>query len=251
MDLSRSLLALADIPTRLLRHIQHTRPDYRAFLFEDLVRRLGDAKPRRILEIGPRDGEDTRRLVTLGAERVVLVDLPAVKPQIEQWLPELRDSPVEIIYANIMYDAVVDQLEPFDIVWCAGVLYHNPEQLRFIRQLYDLLAPGGTLVLESATARRPATRNENCVEIWFPPDKTKSRPYHLAVNVTHLPSIKAIESWLHMIGFTEIERSSCHHRVAWSLAADRAAYLARRPLEDVRSSYYAQYDGGYLVGRAR
>ena len=33
-------------------------------------------------------------------------------------------------------------------MWCTGVLYHNPEQLRFVRQLFDLTAPGGHLVLE-------------------------------------------------------------------------------------------------------
>ena len=38
-----------------------------------------------------------------------------------------------------MYDPVVKQLERFDCVWCTGVLYHNPEQLRMIKKLCDLL----------------------------------------------------------------------------------------------------------------
>lgn len=42
-------------------------------------------------------------------------------------------------------------------------------------------------MIESATARRPATRNDSWVEIWFPPDKRAMKKLHLSPNITHLP----------------------------------------------------------------
>ena len=240
-----------DVPVRVARRFRNDRPDYRSFLFEDLQQRLDGIKPKRILEIGPRDGHDTKRLVTLGAEKLILVDLPDKQEAINSWLPDLADAPVELIYGNIMYDRRFDAIDPFDIVWCTGVLYHNPEQLRFIRQLFDLTAPGGLLVLETATARRPKTRNENCVEIWYPPDKAKSRPYHVSINVTHLPSEKAVWSWLEMAGFCEIAKSQCHRRITRSLASTRVAFIARRSIETVPSIYYSHVGHEFPIGRGR
>ena len=250
MDLGRAFLYLSDLPARAVRRLRGHRVDYRGFLFDDLARALGPRKPSRILEIGPRDGEDTRRLTTLGAARIILVDLPNQKPKIDGWLPALAGVPIEVVYGNIMYDRAFDRIEPFDVVWCTGVLYHNPEQLRFIRQLFDLTAPGGHLVLETATARRPRTRDQNCVEIWFPPDKEQALSHHLSTNITHLPSDRAVESWLRMIGFAEIARSDCHRRVARTLAATRVAYLARRPPGDV-GIYYGHAGHEFPLGRAR
>lgn len=251
MDLGRTLLFLCDFPVRVWRKIRGEHVDYRALLFEDLKRRLGATKPRRILEIGPRDGEDTRRLATLGADEIVLVDLPNQKDRIDKWLPKLAGAPVTLKLGNIMYDRAFDTVAPFDVVWCTGVLYHNPEQLRFVRQLFDLTAPGGLLVLETATARLPGLRNKNCVEIWYPPDKPKSLSYHLSVNVTHLPSIKAVESWLAMVGFTETDLSACHRKVLWLLAATRGAWVSRRPAQGEVGTYYAHTGGDFPIGRTR
>ena len=48
-------------------------PDYRALLFEELRAYLGDRRPSRVLEIGPKDGFDTRRRLTLEPQRRTLV----------------------------------------------------------------------------------------------------------------------------------------------------------------------------------
>lgn len=132
--------------------------DYRAYLFEELVAYLGGRRPARILEIGPKDGLDTPRLFGLEPERLVLLDLPRLEASNQVWLSRLDTSRIEYVSANVMYSTVVNALEPFDVVWCPGVLYHNPEQLRMVRRLADLLKPGGVLVLESATTRRRRLR---------------------------------------------------------------------------------------------
>ena len=64
-----------------------------------------------------------------------------------------------------MCDSTCATLEPFDVVWCTEVLYHNPKQLRMVKLLFDLVHKSGILVIESATARRRNLRDENCVEI--------------------------------------------------------------------------------------
>jgi SAM-dependent methyltransferase len=247
LRLRHALLSPFDRATSLYRRLAGGIPDYRALLFQDLVERLEQRQPRRMLEIGPRDGEDTRRLLTLRPEKLVLVDLPVMRERVESWRPSLADAPIELIFANFMYDRRFDDIEPFDVVWCTGVLYHNPEQLRLVRQLYDATAPGGLLVLETATARRPSTMNSNCVEIWYPPDKALSSKNHLSINVTHLPSRAAIRSWMELVGFTDVRESRALRRVSYALGATRAAMIGRKPI-DAKPGSYGQ---DFPIGRAR
>ena len=143
------------------------------------------------------------------------------------------------------------RLEPYDVVWCTGVLYHNPEQLRMVRRLADLVRPDGVLVLESATTRRPRLLAANCVEVLYPPSEKVKRKYHVSMNITHLPSARAIESWLAMVGLERIVRATCHRRVSRDLALARAAYLATRPLAPGAALYYALAgDEGYDIGKS-
>lgn len=179
-------------------------------------------RPRRILEVGPKDGLDTRRLLTLHPDHLTLVDLPGRA----QVVVDSGDAVVEYIADNVVWMPYPGQ---YDLIWCTGVLYHVKEQYRLIERFYNWLTPGGTLVLESATIRRWWLRRKRCVEILYPPDPVVKRRYHLSLNVTHLPSSSAIEAWLEMAGFKGIERSECHARVSWRLARHRAAYLATRP----------------------
>ena len=227
--------------------------DYRRFLFDELQARLEGRKPDRILEIGPKDGKDTRRLLSLEPGQLTLVDLPRLYEHNQKWLAELDASKIDYLSANLMYSEEAAKLDPFDIVWCTGVLYHNPEQLRMIRKLHDLLVPGGWLVLESATARvYPGLRNVNCVEVIWPPSEELKRKYSISMNITHLPSAKAMESWLQMVGFEDVARSGCHRYVSRALHKGRAAYLARKPDTPRDGAYYSlgESEEGYLIGKS-
>lgn len=252
MSSSVAIDSLLDLATRITRRLTGRRgPDYRELLFQDLRRKLAGQRPLRILEIGPRDGEDTKRLLTLNPDVLVLVDLPDKEARVRQWLAELAAPNIELTIANIMYDEECADLEPFDVVWCTGVLYHNPEQLRMVKRLFDFTRRGGVLVIESATARRRHLRDENCVEIWFGVPKTTHSAHHVSVNVTHLPSKRAILSWLGMVGFEDICVSDCLHRVLRKLGRDRAAFIAQRPQHDVKAAYYAIAGLDYEIGKAR
>jgi SAM-dependent methyltransferase len=242
---------LMDIPPRVYRRVRGNSVDYRACLFSEVVDMLGDRKVARILEVGPRDGADTRRLLTLEPDALVLVDLPSKEARVRAWLAEMGSDRVEFIVGNLMYSDEIAALEPFDLVWCAGVLYHNPEQLRMLRHLYDLVRPGGLLVIESATVRRRGLRDENCVEIWHNVDKVTHVRHHLSVNVTHVPSRRAIASWLEMVGFDVVLESRCHRQVGRALAQARAAFIARRSGEGEGGSYYTHTQGNYPIARSR
>lgn len=251
IDLGLLCARALDVPAHLLRRAgREATPDYRALLFDELKAWLSPP-PRRILEIGPRDGEDTRRLLTLRPERLVLVDLPNQEARVRGWLTPLAAPNVDLIVGNLMQDARIAALEPFDLVWCTGVLYHNPEQLRMVRRLFDLTVPGGLLVLESSTARRPGLRGEACVEIWHGVPKAEHRRHHVSTNITHLPSRRAIAAWLAMVGFEEIVESTCHRRVSRALALSRAAFIARRGAGEGGAYYTLAGDGGYALGRDR
>jgi tRNA (mo5U34)-methyltransferase len=240
-----------DLPRRVIRRLTNERRDYRLYMFEHLQSYLGGGKPASILEIGPRDGVDTERLLSLSPERMVQAELPHAREALEKDLAArgILDR-VDIRYGNIMYDDVLSDAVPFDLIWCAGVLYHNPEQLRMIARLYDWLAPGGTLVLETATARRFPTRNLKCVEIWHDVPKSVQRRYHLSHHITHLPSISAVQAWLAMAGFDGIEHSPCHRRQSFALSRVRGAFLCRRNADSVEGAYYSHTDENYPIGRA-
>ena len=252
-DAERMLCRLMDLPGRASRRLLgQPQIDYRAVLFDELRTRLAGREPSRVLEIGPRDGEDTKRLTSLNQKHTVLVDLPNREEWIRSWLPVLAPASVELLVGNLMYDTRIEALEPFDVVWCTGVLYHNPEQLRMMRRLFDLTKPGGVLVMESATARRPGLRHENVVEIWYPADKAKMRPLHISTNVTHLPSRRAMQSWMEMVGFEDIRLSACHRAVGRGLAADRAAFIGLRPTTTAKSAtYYSSVGLNYEMGLSR
>ena len=228
-----------------------TPVDYREALFAELCVYLDGTRPARILEIGPKDGHDTRRLLGLDPKTLTLIDLPRMLATNEQWLRELDRSRIEYISENFMYGEAVQALEPYDCIWCTGVLYHNPEQLRMLRKLWDLLKPGGVLVLESAVTRRRRLRGENCVEIIYPPSEAVKKKYHLSLNITHLPSSRAIASWLNMIGFEDVSRARLGRRVSVALARTRAAFFARKPLTPKAGAYYAFHgETGFEIGRA-
>jgi hypothetical protein len=81
-------------------------------------------KIKRILEIGPKDGEDTRRLLSLQPQKLILLDLPDKKETLTKKLVDLQGS-FELHIGNFMYEEL--RLGLFDLVCCTGVLYHNPE----------------------------------------------------------------------------------------------------------------------------
>jgi tRNA (mo5U34)-methyltransferase len=191
----------------------------------------------RILEIGPKHGLDTRLLATLEPTELVTIDLPEKAEAIASWLPEIPN--VRHIEANVLGLGERERAElgRFDIVWCLGVLYHNVEQLRLLRRLYELTAEGGIVVVESATTRSRILAGRNVVELHWP------ETYRGVPTITHLPTRRAIASWLEMVGFADVRVRDVYSR---GLRWQRAVLTGRR---DPDASSYAGY-GVYVAGTA-
>ncbi len=225
---------------------------YRRELFQDFTSYRKQKNAPRILEIGAKDFYDSKNLLSLKPSQYTLLDLPGYREAYDKFLAEAKNPALQFIEANLMYDSTILNWEPFDVVWCTGVLYHNPEQLRMIRRLYDLLKPGGTLVIESATTRNPKLMQESCVEVIFPITPEMKKKLHISANVSHLPSRKAMKTWLEMVGFDQVQESFCFRTTSTKLAKTRAAFLATKPIEPKAGKYYTflKEVGGYEIGKS-
>ena len=220
---------------------------YRKYLFQELKDFYGEKtfKDKRILEIGPKDGEDTFRLETLSPSEIVMFDLPDKDEENKKWLDKLKVKN-QYYVENFLYidKNITDKIGSFDLIYFTGVLYHNPEQLKFIKKLYDLLNVNGILVLESSVSRNFLLRNKNAVEIWYP------ETYRNTTTITHLPTKKAIISWLKMVGFNNIEISKCYDKEDFNIRKKRFACLAQKKDSDKPGVYYEKQieNSQYFIG---
>lgn len=155
---------------------------------------------KRVLEIGPKHGEDSRLLARLGVSELVLIDLPEKASLVREWLPDVG-CPARFLEGNLLFmpPSELDAIGRFDLVWCLGVLYHNAEQLRLIRRLRSLCREGGRVVIESHVLPPRLFRDDNSVRIYWP------KPWGGVPTITHIPSRRAITSWMEMAGFERVE----------------------------------------------
>lgn len=218
----------------------------RRVVFECLKRqgRLDGLRGKRILEIGPKHGQDSILLAALEPAELVLLDLPEKTSRVREWIPTLRGAGhVRFIEGNVLYLTAEQQsdLGAFDLVWCCGVLYHNVEQLRLVRRLFQVCRADGVVVIETATTRTPALADLNVVELHWP------IMYRGTPTITHLPSRSAVRSWMEMVGFAEVKVEDVYSSAtAWQ----RAVLTGVRRLEAQPYINYRSEHAGYLPGEA-
>lgn len=157
---------------------------------------LSGVEGKRILEIGPKHGEDSRLLASLGPEMLTLVELPEKRERVEGWLDSIPAS-VTLHFANLLEMPVRD-LGTHDLVWCTGVIYHNPEPLRLLSRLRAASEPGALIVVESEVVSGDAGRKGCFVEIHYP------ETYKGVPTITNLPTRRALAALLLMAGFVDI-----------------------------------------------
>src|SRR5207344_486791 len=76
---------------------------------------------KRILEIGPKHGQDSMLLASLRPSELVLIDLPSKDALNRSWLGSVeREVPTRFVQANLLYltPGEVTELGHFDLVWC-------------------------------------------------------------------------------------------------------------------------------------
>ncbi|MFX0142093.1 MAG: DUF1698 domain-containing protein [Candidatus Hodarchaeota archaeon] len=207
---------------------------------------LDNFENKRILEIGPKHGKDSFLLATLKPKELILIDLPSKRSKVDEWFPQLNSIlNSKYIEGNILYlnQNQYEQLEKFDLIWCLGVIYHNIEQVRLLRRLFDLCNFGGSIVLESSTTRNKKLRNLNVVEIHWP------KPFENIPTVTHHPSRLALKSWLEMVGFSNVMFREIYSKV---MRRRRVVLTGSKTIDSKPYVYYDVNDlnPNYSVGDA-
>jgi SAM-dependent methyltransferase len=112
------------------------RPGHPEKVYQQLVERCGLGEDARVLEIGPGTGQVTRRLLELGACRIV-----AVEPD-ERLAAYLRErfQKVEVVVAPLEEAAL--ETEAFDLAVAASA-FHWVDEARGLTVVRHALRPGG------------------------------------------------------------------------------------------------------------
>ncbi len=87
----------------------------------------------------------------------------------------------------------------FDIIFLLGIIYHRPSPVETLRDIYNALKPGGTLILESQ-----AIPGDEPVALF--PEKT----YAKVPGTWFVPTGKCLEHWLIRTGFKDVSLF-CEH----------------------------------------
>ncbi len=113
------------------------RPGHADRVYEVLVERCGLAPGTSVLEIGPGTGQATRRLVTLGASRLVAIE---PNPALATYLEESLAASV-VICGVALEDAELPQAS-FDLAVAASSFHWVDERVG-LAKLFEALRPGG------------------------------------------------------------------------------------------------------------
>ena len=151
---------------------------------------LQPLQDRLILDVGCGNGYHCMRMLGAGAKRVIGID-PSPKFVFQfQAIKNFagKELPVDVLPIGI--EDMPKKLESFDTVFSMGILYHRRSPMDHLRELRELLRPGGQLVLETLVVEGP----EGTALV--PEGRYAKMP-----NVWYLPSPDTLLSWMRKNGF--------------------------------------------------
>lgn len=152
---------------------------------------LDDLTGRLVLDVGCGNGYYALRMAGAGAARVIGID-PSARfvVQFEAIRRYLGEVPVDVLPLGI--EQLPAELHAFDTVFSMGVLYHRRSPLDHLRELRELLRPGGQLVLETLVIEGGPGR------VLVPEGR-----YAKMANVWFIPTPDTLLSWLRKMGFRD------------------------------------------------
>ena len=151
---------------------------------------LQPLQDRLILDVGCGNGYHCMRMLGAGAKRVIGID---TSPKFVFQFQAIKnfagkELPVDVLPIGI--EDMPKKLEAFDTVFSMGILYHRRSPMDHLRELRELLRPGGQLVLETLVVEGP----EGTALV--PEGRYAKMP-----NVWYLPSPDTLLSWMRKNGF--------------------------------------------------
>jgi tRNA (mo5U34)-methyltransferase len=159
--------------------------------WQRLLPHIEDLAGRLVLDVGCGNGYHCWRMYGAGAARVIGID-PSARfvMQFEAIRRYAGAAPVDVLPLGI--EALPPELAAFDTVFSMGVLYHRRSPFEHLRELRELLRPGGQLVLETLVIAGAAG------QVLVPEGR-----YAKMANVWFIPTPDTLISWLRKIGFRD------------------------------------------------
>jgi SAM-dependent methyltransferase len=146
----------------------------------------------RILEVGPKYGVHARWIdAELRPSELVFSDFASDQHLHAKWV-DVLSSPHRFVYGDVKDARDLLAVEPFDLVFFLGVLYHSIHHLPVLGMLNRVTKPGGTMLFETTIDPRP----DAVVRLRWPENgKAKG-----------VPSIQALRLELAWTGWRKVTR---------------------------------------------
>ena len=183
--------------------------------WERVLPHLQSLQNRLILDVGCGNGYHCWRMLGAGAKRVIGID-PSAKfvfqfNAIKKYAG--HELPIDLLPLGIEH--MPTKMAAFDTVFSMGILYHRRSPMDHLRELRELLRPGGQLVLETLVIDGPEG------QVLVPEGRYGKMP-----NVWFLPSPDTLVSWLRKQGFVN----------------PRVVDISPTSIEEQRSTDWMTYD---------
>ena len=153
---------------------------------------LSTLSGRKVLDVGCGTGYHCWRMLGAGADYVLGID-PSMRFFVQYLAAQkyLQDDRFDFLPIGI--EDMPSGLSMFDSVFSMGVLYHRRNPINHLMELFNLLTPGGELVLETLII------DEAVGGIFRPPER-----YAKMRNVWSIMTVEKIHALLDEAGFKEI-----------------------------------------------
>jgi SAM-dependent methyltransferase len=147
----------------------------------------------RILEVGPKYGVHARWIdEQLQPSELVFSDFASDQHLHAKWVGSLT-RPHRFVYGDLREARELLDLEPFDLVFFLGVLYHSIHHLPLLGMLNRVTKPGGTMLFETTIDSRP----DAVLRLRWPPETGKAKA---------IPSVQAVRLELAWTGWRKVRR---------------------------------------------
>jgi SAM-dependent methyltransferase len=114
-----------------------------------------DVRGGRVLEVGPKYGIHSLWIDReLAPTELVFSDFAEDAHRHEEWVERL-EAPHRFVYGDLRSAEGLLELEPFDLVFFLGVLYHSAHHLQLLGMLNRVTRVGGLMLLETTIDPRP------------------------------------------------------------------------------------------------
>lgn len=180
---------------------------------------ISPLKGRRVLDVGCGNGYHCWRMLGEGAREVIGID-PSPRFVVQFYMLKKylgETAPIDIF--PLAMEDMPENLPVFDTCFSMGVLYHRRSPLDHLKELKNMLAPKGELILETLVIEG------NLGESLVPEGR-----YAKMRNVWFLPSVPTLLSWLKKCGFKDARCVSVNQT---SLSEQRStSWMGFQSLED-------------------